>query len=419
MTISPLQKTALVSVVGITVLVTLIYGRGFLVPIVLAVLLYGLLTFAISKIEHLGAPTWLATAISVGIGLVVVIAMGAIVQSQFGALNEAWPQYLQRYNSLLEQISALTGAGFVERLQHTISKLDVGGLISQLASSTSSVFNEIVLICLYTSFLLAERGMLVGKIQYLVPNKRSQDQLKKSASTIARGVRRYLSIKASVSALTGALTFVVVSYQDVNFAELVGLLAFLLNFIPVIGSAIAVIIPVLLAIVQFDTLGPALQIACLLIPVQAVVGNIIEPKLMGRSLNLSSFVVIVALTFWTTIWGIAGAFLSIPITAALVIVCRDIKSLRWVAILLSVDGVPEVSEEETKPSKPRFVWPFSKSGESEKVQLLRQELEAMKAEKAKANQTKPPAAKKAAVRKRQTTPRSASKTKSKSKVRST
>ncbi|MGI9364016.1 MAG: AI-2E family transporter [Rhizobiaceae bacterium] len=420
MTTSALQKSAWISVIGVAALVTLIYGRGFLVPIVLAVLLYGLLTFAITKIEHLGAPTWLATVVSVGLGLVAVIVMGAIVESQFGALNEAWPQYLQRFDLLLLQISALTGPEFVETIKDSASRLDIGGLVSQLASSTSSVFNEVILICLYTGFLLAERGIVVEKIEHLVPNKQAQQKLEKSVSSIARGVRRYLSIKATVSAMTGILTFVVARYYEVHFAELTGLLAFLLNFIPVIGSAVAVVIPFVLAILQFDTLGPTLQIAGLLILIQAVVGNVIEPKLMGRNLNLSPFIVIVALTFWSTIWGIAGAFLSVPITASVVIVCRDIKSLRWIAILLSVDGVPEVSEEKTKPSKPRFIWPFSKSGESEKVKLLREELEAMKQEKAretkaaaaakvaqeaKKSNTKPSTAKKATASKRSSTRR--------------
>jgi predicted PurR-regulated permease PerM len=389
MTISSLQRIALITIIAAGILAALIFGRGFLVPIVLSVLLYGLLTYAIVRLESLGTPTWLATTLSVGAGFVVLIAMGLIIQSQFGALEKAWPQYLERFETLLQQISALTGQDFVSRIQSAISQLDIGGLVTQLTSSAGSVFNEIILICLYTMFLLAERGILVGKLAHLVPSKRRRRRLEEGLSTVGRSVRQYLSIKTAVSGLTGLLTYAVAKAYGIHFAELTGLLAFLLNFIPVIGSAIAVVIPVVLALAQFETLSPTLQIAILLFIVQATVGNVIEPKLMGRGLNLSPVVVIVALTFWTTIWGIAGAFLSIPITAAVAIICRDIKPLRWIAVLLSVDGVPE-AQEEAKPATLQFTWPFGSShSESEELLSLRRELEAMKIEKEKSAKKAP------------------------------
>jgi AI-2 transport protein TqsA len=191
---------------------------------------------------------------------------------------------------------------------------------------------------------------------------------------------------------------VVLKIFGTDFAELLGLLAFVLNFIPVIGSVIAVVVPVVLSLMQFDTVLPALQIALLLAGVQFLIGNVVEPKMMGRTLNLSPFVIIVSLTFWTTIWGMVGAFLSVPITASAVILCRNIQPMRWLAILLSADGIPEASDEPAEP-KLKISWPFNKTAaESEQFKELKAELEAMKAEKAKVAKPRAAEAKKPAKR---------------------
>ncbi len=380
-TSTALQEIALSTVIIAGVMIALVIGRDVLVPIVLAILLSSLLSNFIARMHNLGTPVWLATAIALGSGFLFLFVVGGIIQSQFSALEEAWPLYVTRIETLLQQLSALTGQEFVDKLNESISKLDLGGVVTGLASSAGSVFNEIILIFLYTLFLLAERGTVAGKLIQLIPDEARRDRVRARLLSVSKGVQKYLSIKTLVSALTGLLTFFVVRSYEVNFSELIGLLAFILNFIPVIGSVNAVIIPVFLAIVQFDTLSQAFQLALLLGLVQLSVGNVVEPRLMGKSLNLSPFVVIVALTFWTTIWGIAGAFLSVPITATAVIIFRDIKQLRWIAVLLSADGNPDPSVD-PKSARRHLSWPFArKAAESEEVQARRRERDALRAEK--------------------------------------
>ncbi len=138
--------------------------------------------------------------------------------------------------------------------------------------------------------------------------------------------------------LTSATSYAVLKTIGVDFAETWALIIFLLNYIPSIGAIIGVVFPALLALIQFDTFWQFLLITALLAGTQLIIGNILEPSLMGRTLNLSPFVVIASLAFWAMIWGIVGAFLSVPLTTALIIVCSHIPSLRWVAILLSADG---------------------------------------------------------------------------------
>jgi AI-2 transport protein TqsA len=157
-------------------------------------------------------------------------------------------------------------------------------------------------------------------------------------SAISGGIRRYIWIKTLISLLTGALSYAVLRGLGVDFAETWALLIFFLNYIPNIGSVVGVIFPTLLALVQFDTLVPFFSIAIGLTAIQLIIGNVVDPMLTGRSLNMSSFAIVLLLAFWGTIWGVVGMFLCVPIMMLMMIVCANVPSWRWVAVLLSKDG---------------------------------------------------------------------------------
>ena len=382
--LNQLQRFTMSTLLAAAALLLLIYGKGFLVPLALAWLLTGLLTNAIIRLEKHNFPTWLATTVSIAFGIAVLVIIGFILQSQAGALEQLAPHYNERIQTIMSDLAAWIGTDFMSRIETAVAKFDFGSLAARLASSANGIFGDISMILLYSAFLLGERGTLKSKLSLLVPNKADYVDLNEVLGSVGQGIRRYLSIKTVVSSGTGVLTFAVLKFYGGDFAELLGLLAFFLNFIPVIGSAIAVVIPVVLGLMQFDTISQAFQIALLLMGVQFLIGNVIEPKMMGRTLNLSPFVILVGLTFWTTIWGLVGAFLSVPITASAVILCRNIQPMRWFAILLSADGNPEASDEPVEPIL-KISWPFNKTvAESEEFKTLKAEHEAMKADKEKA-----------------------------------
>ena len=145
-------------------------------------------------------------------------------------------------------------------------------------------------------------------------------------------------MKTVVSLLTAIVSYVVLVFVGVDFAAIWALLVFFLNFIPTIGSIIGAVFPSLLALVQFDTLTPFLIVAIGLGGTQFIIGNIIEPAYMGRSLNLSSFMILLALSFWGLVWGLAGMFLAVPMMVMTGIVCAQFDGLRWVSVILSTDG---------------------------------------------------------------------------------
>ena len=149
----------------------------------------------------------------------------------------------------------------------------------------------------------------------------------------------------SVSLATGVISYAILTAVGVDYAVFWGFVLFLLNFIPTIGSLLGVLFPSLLALVQFPTLGPFAVVVVLLAGTQFVIGNVIEPKLMGGKLNLSPLVVILSLVLWGKLWGVPGMFLCVPLTVIAMLVMGNFERTRPLAILLSADGDVSFAEE--------------------------------------------------------------------------
>ena len=219
-----------------------------------------------------------------------------------------------------------------------MKSLDLGKLLSWLGGSVGSLLAELVLVVLYVAFLLAEQRHFPEKITRLANDEEKAAKMRLLMSQISRQVQTYIWIKTAVSLLTGIVSYIVLRLVGVDFAAVWALIIFLLNYIPNVGSALGVIFPALLTLVQFETLMPFVVVVLGLGAVQFIIGNMVEPAMMGSELNLSSFVIILSLTFWGMIWGIAGMVLSVPITVIVTIICSNFRRLHWIAILLSGDG---------------------------------------------------------------------------------
>jgi predicted PurR-regulated permease PerM len=198
--------------------------------------------------------------------------------------------------------------------------------------------SDVVIIAIYVGFLLAEEHVLPEKIRHLHKDPDKAQRIAELATEVSDSIQRYIGMKTVVSLLTAIVSYVVLVFVGVDFAAIWALLVFFLNFIPTIGSIIGAVFPSLLALVQFDTLTPFLIVAIGLGGTQFIIGNIIEPAYMGRSLNLSSFMILLALSFWGLVWGLAGMFLAVPMMVMTGIVCAQFNGLRWVSVILSSDG---------------------------------------------------------------------------------
>jgi predicted PurR-regulated permease PerM len=153
-----------------------------------------------------------------------------------------------------------------------------------------------------------------------------------------KDTQTYLGIKTLLSIITATASWVIMKWVGLDFAEFWALLIFFLNFIPNIGAIVATAFPMLLALIQFDNWFPFAVITTGIVSIQFVVGNLIEPRFLSKSLNLSPLVILIALALWGAIWGVLGMFLSVPITVMMMIVFAHFEKTRPIAILLSKDG---------------------------------------------------------------------------------
>ncbi len=333
-----------ISVIAIGVVIAgLVLGSSFLIPLAIAVLLWNLLEAMIDGFARIGIgrmriPRRLAALLSIAaVGFVLYLVV-LIVLAQGEAIATAWPRYEERLKSIIADLSQWLGPEHSTKVREGLGKIDLARHAAGVFSTAQSLLLNGLLVVLYVGFLLAERDHVGAKIAALFPDGAEARETDKMLSAISDGIRGYIRIKTLVSIITGLLSYGVLRSLGVDFAETWALLIFLLNYIPNVGSVVGVIFPTLLALVQFDTLVPFFIIAVGLTTIQLIVGNVIDPMLMGRSLNMSSFAILLLLAFWGTVWGVVGMFLSVPIMMLIMIICANVPSWRWVAILLSKDG---------------------------------------------------------------------------------
>lgn len=327
-------------------------GRTFIIPLVVAILLFTLLIALVDKIVTISIgkkhfPRGAAVILSLlmifaGIGVIAVI-----FANQWGAVVEAAPKYHERLNDILNNLFTVVGDKNADAINEAIAKIDISGWMIGTLGSVGSFTTSFMLVCLYIPFLALERPAMKKKIVIAASTSQTLSEIRSISAAASKSLQTYIGIKTLVSLMTGAISYGVMKYIGLDFAETWGVLAFALNFIPSIGSVIAVILPALVALVQFDTLGPFLIVVFGCGVIQFLIGNVLEPNLMGKSLNLSPLTVIISLTFWASIWGIPGALLSVPLSVCIMIVLSHLPNARWIAVLMSGDGILTENPEET------------------------------------------------------------------------
>ena len=329
--------------IGTLVVSGLFAGSSFLIPLTLALLTFVLIVaisdrVAAVEIAGVRVPQWLGYLIGSIAVLVALFAIMMVLGSQATQLARAIPVYETQMDSALARIGALIGEEAVEFLKVNVIQIDMSRLAITAFGGASSLFSTFLLICLYVAFMIVERAAMGRKLLLAASDEKLQHEINTVTTEISQSLQRYLGVKTFISLLTAVFSYVVFRLLGLEFAETWAVLTFALNFIPSIGSVLAVILPSLVALLQFESIAPFLVVALGCGSVQFVIGNFIDPALTGRTLNISTLMVMLTLTFWTMLWGIAGAFLSVPLTVCLMIVFSQIPATRPIAILMSKDG---------------------------------------------------------------------------------
>lgn len=316
----------------------MIAGQAFFIPFLIALIIsYIIIAFAewIKKMTRL--PMGLAyIAAIVGI-LFCIYIISTIVTDNVQSLIELAPSYQQKFESLIDTVFEkfhMPEPNFKE----LFGEFNFGSVVGSIALMIRDVASSTGMITLYVIFIMIEYHYFHDKLAALFQNRESLEAAEKIVSKIAKKTKSYLRLKTMLSILTASLSYVLMVAVGVDFAEFWALLIFLLNFIPTIGSIVATVFPCLLTILQFETFLPFVIITAGLISLQFIIGNVLEPRLMGKQFNLSALVILISLTLGGMIWGITGMFLCVPILMITSIILTNFKITRPVAILLSQDG---------------------------------------------------------------------------------
>ena len=172
----------------------------------------------------------------------------------------------------------------------------------------------------------------------LFPEAEHREEVRSVLHRMQEQIQTYVAIKTFTSVLTGVLSYIILLIVGVDFAAFWGFIIFLLNYIPTVGSLLATLFPALLALIQFPTPVPFFIVLGGIGFLQFLIGNVLEPRLTGASLNISPLVVILSLALWGSIWGIVGMFLCVPLTVIAMIILSYFERTRPIAILLSGNG---------------------------------------------------------------------------------
>lgn len=321
----------------------LIVGKNFLIPIFIAIgvwFFFNAVANVFTKVRIKGkiAPLWLRYFFaSLAIAL-FTYAVVKIINTNINQLQSQMDFYTENFQNLERYINERFGIKKSDILTPEImAKFNINFLLSNLFDSLTGLVGNAFLIILYLIFMLLEQHMFGEKIRMIFTEKTSP-LVTKNIERVKQSIESYILLKTLISLLTGFLSYIIMMIIGVDFAMFWAFLIFLLNYIPNIGSMLATTFPALLCLVQFDTLTPALIVFFGIGFVQFMIGNILEPKIFGKSLNISALVVILSLTFWGTIWGITGMFLCVPITVILLIILGSFNETKPFAVLLSDDG---------------------------------------------------------------------------------
>lgn len=290
------------------VLGLLVVGRDFLLPLVMAVFIVVLANDAslrLSNIRVIGRilPAWLARLLGFAVVVGVLIGLAYFVSAQAEEISAQLPNYVERFGIVVARLEASLGETLTEVVRGALANINLSAGVSGAADYVSGIFGALGMTLLYAGFLFAERHQIPKKIAKLAAGESQTADTERVFLAISDGVRQYVWVKTIMSLLVGGLSYVVLRLVGVDFAESWALIIFALNFIPVLGSMLGAILPTLHVAVQFGELGPLLTVAIALTAAQFTIGNVVEPKFTGRSLNLSPFGIIFALTFWGAILG--------------------------------------------------------------------------------------------------------------------
>jgi len=322
----------LVTLAAVVIIIAgLISAKTIVIPILLSVFITILISPLLIWLQAKGLNNTFSMIAAVLILIIGMTLFGFLISNSLNEFSLNLPVYEEKMHALVQELIAFMQAQGVEFSEKMISELidptKMAQFVSGILKGMGAALTNGLMILLLVIFMLLEASILPKKLLAIHADASSH------AQEFLNNVKQYMMIKSVFSAITGLLVYIALLFIGLDYALLWGVLAFLLNFVPNIGSIIAAIPAVILALIQLGFIG-ALEVAVLFLLVNIILGSVLEPKYMGQGLGLSTLVVFVSLIFWGWVFGPVGMLLSIPLTIMLKLALQSYPQTMWIAILL-------------------------------------------------------------------------------------
>lgn len=336
--------TALVLTGTAAALALLYFLRGILIPFIIAFVLVVLVDALVTKIQRdwPSAPRWIVSGLA---GLLVIIAAaGGIFLLAQGTVQMVaqGPALADRLEGLVLGLGRALHLAKPLHLASLIGQVNVGAVARYVLSGVQGLVGTVLLIVIYFGFMLFGRRRISDKFDRIAGSSHGAGMPNSIIARIAADIRTYLWVQTVTGAMiTAAATAVmlVVGLHNVLFWTVI---FFLLTFIPQIGVTVGSIAPALFALLQFPSLWQAIAIFAIIQLAAFIVGNLIYPRMQAKTQNIDPVTTILALSFWTLLWGIPGSFLAVPLTLMLMMIFAQFDRTKWVSAVLSNDGQPDI-----------------------------------------------------------------------------
>ncbi|MCG8183263.1 AI-2E family transporter [Tenacibaculum piscium] len=346
-----MKNSANLIIIIVFIIAALVIGKGILIPFIFA-LIFWFLTREIRKTIYKipfakkFIPIWLSNILVFTMIIISFSFISEIITNSIMNLSSSYSKYEPNIDVVIKNLNNYFHIDIVKSAKTIFGDFNYGAVLAETANAISGLLGDTFMIIIYALFMFLEESSLqkkLAKIFYTnetdTENQENKNEnMHRMLSKIEFSISNYLRLKTYVSLLTGILSYSILLIVGIDSAPFWAFLIFLLNYIPTIGSLIATVFPAIFSLIQFGEFTPFLVVLIAVGAVQVIVGNIIEPKVFGKSLNLSPLVTILSLAIWGKIWGITGMILSVPITVIMIIIFSQFEKTKSVAVLLSENG---------------------------------------------------------------------------------
>ncbi|MDX9997947.1 MAG: AI-2E family transporter [Phenylobacterium sp.] len=337
------SRTALMILAVVACGAVLYWLRNIFTPLALALFLAVLIDGLVRLIRKHWAwlPKKAALPTALTIALLGFIAAVLFIADNATAFALQLVDYTPKLNQLIAQGAAMVGMEVPLTVSQLFQQLNVTAFVRNLAGGLQGFASDSVFVLIYLGFLLASRRGWERKIVGLFPEREERQEAVEAFLRIRDGVEQYLWVQTITGMMIGLGSWIAMSVAGLSNAAFWAFLIFIASYIPIIGGIVGILLPPAFGLVEFDSYWRALALLAGLQAIQFVVGNIVQPRMQGRSLNMDPVAVLLSLAFWGALWGLPGMFLSTPLTVMAMVILAQFNGTRWIAVLLSEDGEPE------------------------------------------------------------------------------